>query len=177
MNNPKKHDHRIKQIDSVVLESLIGGVVTQLEKSYAECPTFHPLRDLVIALLIVTTKYTCYLTENNLLQKRNHSKEKNPEKQQLIIDLKHTESSTHYKIAHKRKTIEAIQQDLDSRDFYDPVNMDVHFPEKQIYHYKFVKNVKLIGLRKNILACLFSIHNTISLSHNEQVCLSRLYFK
>ena len=111
------------------------------------------------------------------MQKRTHSKEKKLEKQQLIIDLKHTESSTHYKIAHKRKTIEAIQQDLDSRDFYDPVNMDVHFPEKQIYRYKFVKNVKLTGLRKNILACLFSIHNTISLSHHEQVCLSGLCFE
>ena len=39
------------------------------------------------------------------------------------------------------KTIEAIQQDLDSRDFYDPVNVDVHLWEKQIYHNKFVENV------------------------------------
>ena len=29
-------------------------------------------------------------------------------------------------------------------------------------------------LRKNIFACLFSIHNVISLSRHEQVCLSRL---
>ena len=27
-------------------------------------------------------------------------------------------------------------------------------------------------MRKNIFACLFSIHNTISLSRHEQVCLS-----
>ena len=43
LNNPKKHGHWIKQIDSVVLESLIGGLATQLEKSYVECLNFHPL--------------------------------------------------------------------------------------------------------------------------------------
>ena len=30
---------------------------------------------------------------------------------------------------------------------------------------------------KNIFACLFSVHNTISLSLHEQVCLMRLHFK
>ena len=30
------------------------------------------------------------------------------------------------------------------------------------------------GIRKNIFACLFSVHNTISLSRHEQVCLMRL---
>ena len=34
LNNPRKHGHEIKQIDLVVLESLIGGLATQLEKSY-----------------------------------------------------------------------------------------------------------------------------------------------
>ena len=28
-------------------------------------------------------------------------------------------------------------------------------------------------IRKNIFACLFSVHNTISLSRHEQVCLMR----
>ena len=32
-------------------------------------------------------------------------------------------------------------------------------------------------IRKNIFARLFSIHNTISLSRHEQVCLSRLRFE
>ena len=31
-------------------------------------------------------------------------------------------------------------------------------------------------IRKNIFACLFSVHNTISLSRHEQVCLMRLRF-
>ena len=145
LNNPKKLGHRIKQIDSVVLEGLIGGLATQLEKSYVEHPNFHPLRDLATALLTAATKYASYLAENNLLQKRNQSEEEKTEKQQLINELKHIESSTHYKIARERKAIEAIQQDLDSRDFYNPVNVDVHFPEKRIYRYDFVKNVTLIG--------------------------------
>ena len=33
------------------------------------------------------------------------------------------------------------------------------------------------GIRKNVFACLFSIHNTISLSRHEQVCLSGLRFE
>ena len=32
-------------------------------------------------------------------------------------------------------------------------------------------------IRKNIFSCLFSIHNTINLSHREQVCLTRLRFE
>ena len=88
----------------------------------------------------------CFLlAENNLLQKSNQSKEEKPEKLQLIVKRKHIESSTHDKIARERKAIESIQQDLDSRDFYDPINVDVHFSEKRIYCYEFVKNLKLIG--------------------------------
>ena len=34
-----------------------------------------------------------------------------------------------------------------------------------------------INRRKNIFACLFSVHNTISLSRHEQVCLMRLRFE
>ena len=32
-------------------------------------------------------------------------------------------------------------------------------------------------IRKNISACLFNVHNTISLSRHEQVCLMRLRFE
>ena len=39
-----------------------------------------------------------------------------------------------------------------------------------IYKYLINKN----NIRKNVFACLFSVHNTISLSRHEQVCL--LYF-
>ena len=36
---------------------------------------------------------------------------------------------------------------------------------------------KIWVIRKDIFACLFSIHNTISLSCHEQVCLSGLRFE
>ena len=35
----------------------------------------------------------------------------------------------------------------------------------------------IVSTHKNIFACLFSIHNTISLSRHEQVCLSGLRFQ
>ena len=63
-----------------MLESLIGGLVTQLEKSYVEHLDFHPLQDLATALLTVATKYASYLAETNLLQKHNESEEEKPEK-------------------------------------------------------------------------------------------------
>ena len=109
---------------------------------------------LATALLTAATKYASYLAENNLLQKRNQSEEEKPEKQQLIIELKHIELFTHYKIARERKAIEAIQQDLDSKDFHDPVNVDVHFPDKRIYRYEFVKNVKLVGFPNHSITLL-----------------------
>ena len=34
-----------------------------------------------------------------------------------------------------------------------------------------------VDIRKNIFACLLSVHNTISLSHHEQVCLIRIFFE
>ena len=55
----------------------------------------------------MTTKYTSYLAEN-VLEKRSQSEEEKPEKQQLIIKLKHIDSSTHYKIACQRKVVQAI---------------------------------------------------------------------
>ena len=36
---------------------------------------------------------------------------------------------------------------------------------------------KMIYIRKNIFTCLFSVHNAISLSRHEQVCLIRLRFE
>ena len=36
---------------------------------------------------------------------------------------------------------------------------------------------ELFIIRKNIFACLFSVHNTIILSRHEQVCLMRLRFE
>ena len=36
---------------------------------------------------------------------------------------------------------------------------------------------KYLVILKNIFACLFSVHNTISLSRHEQVCLMRLRFE
>ena len=37
--------------------------------------------------------------------------------------------------------------------------------------------LRIENTRKNIFACLFSVHNTISLSRHEQVCLMRLRFE
>ena len=39
------------------------------------------------------------------------------------------------------------------------------------------RKIYQVSLGKNIFACLFSVHNTISLSRHEQVCLMRLDFE
>ena len=42
--------------------------------------------------------------------------------------------------------------------------------------YCYILPQTITAIRKNIFACLFSVHNTISLSRHEQVCLMRLRF-
>ena len=41
----------------------------------------------------------------------------------------------------------------------------------------FVKHSNNVDICKNIFACLFVVHNTISLSCHEHVCLIRLHFE
>ena len=69
---------------------------------------------------------------------------------------------------------------------------EVKFYEKGKYKYK-IQNYKIHKFMKykiceiensecrlsckNVFACLFSVHNTISLSRHEQVCLMRLRFE
>ena len=38
-------------------------------------------------------------------------------------------------------------------------------------------HISLFGIRENIFACLFSVHNRISLSCHEQVCVIRMRFE
>ena len=45
---------------------------------------------------------------------------------------------------------------------------------KEVYTYR---PIPTLHIRKIIFACLFTIHNTISLSRHEQVCLSGLCFE
>ena len=35
----------------------------------------------------------------------------------------------------------------------------------------------LTSIHKKVFACLFSVHNTVSLSHHDQVCIMRLRFE
>ena len=46
---------------------------------------------------------------------------------------------------------------------------------KSIKKYEFLS--KNFFIRKNIFACLFSVHSIVSLSRHEQVCLMRLRFE
>ena len=55
----------------------------------------------------------------------------------------------------------------------------VTFQERRFWfsYNDFVCCEKQVIIRKDIFACLFSIHDTISLSCHEQVCLSGLRFE
>ena len=46
-----------------------------------------------------------------------------------------------------------------------------------MFIYKQSETIEHVDVRKNIFACLFSVHNKISLSRHEQVCLMRLRFE
>ena len=53
-------------------------------------------------------------------------------------------------------------------------NFDCNLQDTEIYEGSCTKKYHV---HKDIFACLFSIHNTISLSCHEQVCLSGLRFE
>ena len=56
---------------------------------------------------------------------------------------------------------------------------DINYPGLENCLFRSIKLTKNadIDIHKDIFACLFSIHNTISLSRHEQVCLSGLRFE
>ena len=57
---------------------------------------------------------------------------------------------------------------------FDLPDGSYEIPNIQDYFLKMIQKHKpTIEIRKNIFACLFSVHNTISLSRHEQVCLMR----
>ena len=55
-------------------------------------------------------------------------------------------------------------------------NMSQKHMKNEYRNFPFSQNSSRI-IRKNIFACLFSIHNIISLSRHKQVCLSGLHFE
>ena len=69
------------------------------------------------------------------------------------------------------------KNELDKACFaHDAAYSDSKGLTKRSIAHKILKN-KAFNIRKNIFACLFSVHNTISLSRHEQVCLMRLRFE
>ena len=56
------------------------------------------------------------------------------------------------------------------------MHLTVKLSKNKYYHHKSSYKLEnmLKDICKNIFACLFSVHNTISLSRHEQVCLIRL---
>ena len=53
---------------------------------------------------------------------------------------------------------------------------NVYNKERLMMDADYIQNKEMF-IRKNIFACLFSVHNTISLASHEQVCLMFNVFK
>ena len=49
--------------------------------------------------------------------------------------------------------------------------------DRQVWPSKQDLSKQKLSMRKNIFACLFSVHNTICLSCHEQVCLMSVHFE
>ena len=82
-----------------------------------------------------------------------------------------------------KERIPKFKETGDSRYIYQNEVNRFCFQHDMVYgHFKDLtrrtaSNKILRDKRKNIFACLFSVHNTISLSRHEQVCLMRLRFE
>ena len=158
LNNPKRHGHKVSDINQEVLLSLVDAMNSQLEKSYVARPNFKLVQNLLSDTIEICVKYSDYLTQNKQIQadyRENDDEE--PHYKKALFQLPSLESFTTHKVDHERNAIKSLTEILEDKDFYEPVCVDIHFPERRSYRYVFVRNLKKFGFLFPISCCLRNI--------------------
>ena len=68
LNNPKRHGHKVPDINQEVLVSLVDAVNSHLEKSYVTRTNFKPVKNVLSNIIEVCVKYSDYMTKNKHIQ-------------------------------------------------------------------------------------------------------------
>ena len=79
LNNPKRHGHKVQDINQENLLSLVGAANSHLEKSYVTRTNFEPVRNVLRNLIQIYVKYSDYLTKNKSVQKDYQASEDEPQ--------------------------------------------------------------------------------------------------
>lgn len=75
-----------------------------------------------------------------------------------------------YKVKRERNVIVSLRETLQNKDVYNPVSVNIHFPECCGYHYNFICNIKKSGMpiANTIVVC--PILWRVSWDHMDILC-------
>ena len=117
-----------------------------MEKSFAKRPNFGNIHDILVKLAEKCVKYSDYLTQNRHLQADHRAHEiSEPIYEKAFFELPHLSSVSTYKVNRERDAVESLVEALQTKDFYKPVSVDLHFVERHSYRYSFFKHLKEFG--------------------------------
>ena len=147
LNNLKRHEHKVLDINQKVLLSLVDAVNSHPEKSYVTRTNFKPVKNALGNIIEIFLKYSDYLTKNKHIQveyRVNHEEE--PHYKKTIFQLPRLESLNTYKVERERNAIVSLKEALEDKSFYQPASVDIYFPECRSYRYVFIRNLKKCGI-------------------------------
>ena len=68
LNNPKRHGHKVPDINQEVLLLIVDAVNAHLERSYVTKSNFKPVKNVLGNIIEICVKYSDYLTKNKHIQ-------------------------------------------------------------------------------------------------------------
>ena len=92
-------------------------------------------------------EYSDYLTKNKDIQvKYRVNDEEEPQYKKAIFQFLTLENLNTFKVERERNAIVSLKEALEDKNFYEPVSVDIHFPERRSYRYVFIRNLKKCGI-------------------------------
>ena len=147
LNNPKRQGHKVPDINQEVLLSLVDAVNSHLEKSYVTRTNFKPVKNVLGNIIEICVKYSDYPTKNKHIQVEYRvNDEEEPQYKKAIFQFLTLENLNTFKVERERNAIVSLKEALEDKKFYEPVSVDIHFPERQSYRYVFIRNLKKCGI-------------------------------
>ena len=146
-NDPKRHKHKIKQVQRLTLLALTSNVTTLLEKSFVTRKSFHFLCDVFEKLVEASVMYADYIETNleSVNSYQNIDENVHQDKVDPIPFLEQEKVSID-KYSKKDKIIVAnIIEKLSEIDFYDVLPLNDMLPSNAALRFNFFKNLKKLA--------------------------------
>ena len=92
-------------------------------------------------------EYSDYLTKNKDIQVEYRvNDEEEPQYKKAIFQFLTLENLNTFKVERERNAIVSLKEALEDKNFYEPVRVDIHFPERRSYRYVFIRNLRKCGI-------------------------------